>query len=163
MCPAEAVSELGLVTVRGKEVRRVRACPTAPVRLLSCEAELDVDLQGADALFLSGYNSWTDSWERPVDARMRGLARVPRRVVDKWVLDGSGDYRFTPEDEKPGHQHGFGYGYLRYGQVVGSSVGTGSVTAVCGWTRRSPAASWLPESRWSSWASPWYGGAWTVR
>ena len=116
--PAEAVSELGLVTVRGEEVRRVRACPTAPVRLLSCVAELDVDLQGADTIFLSGYNSWTDSWERPVNARMRGLARIPRRLVDKWVLDGSGDYRFTPEDERPGHQHGFGYGYLRYGQEV---------------------------------------------
>ena len=86
--------------------------------MLSCEADLDVDLQGADAIFLSGYNSWTDSVERPVKARMRGLARVPRRVVDKWVLDGSGDYRFVPEDERPGYQHGFGYGYLRYGGDV---------------------------------------------
>ena len=55
--PAEAAAELGLTTVRGKEVRRVCVCPTAPVTMLSCEADLDVDLAGADALFLSGYNS----------------------------------------------------------------------------------------------------------
>ena len=116
--PAEDAAELGLVTVRGSEARHVRVCPTAPVTILSCEADLSLNLQGADAIFLSGYNSWTDSWERSVGARMRGMARVPRRVVDKWVLDGSGDYRFVAEDERPGHQHGFCYGYLRYSNNV---------------------------------------------
>ena len=32
---------------------------------------------------------------------------MPRRVVDKYVLDGSGDYRFVEYDEQPGHLHGF--------------------------------------------------------
>lgn len=135
--PAEGAAELGLMTVRGaearREARRVRVCPTAPVTIVSLEADLDVDLQGADAIFLSGYNSWTDSVERPVKARMRGLARVPRRVVDKWVLDGSGDYRFVPEDERPGYQHGFGYGYLRYGGdvlLVGSLDETNGFTTI---------------------------------
>lgn len=116
--PADAARELGVTCVRGPQVRRVRVRPTVPVTMTACEATVSCDLALADALFLSGYNSWTDSWERPVDARMRGLARVPRRVVDKWVLDGSGDYRFVAEDERRGHQHGFGYGYLRFGEDV---------------------------------------------
>ena len=116
--PAEPAEELGLVTVRGAEVRRLRVCPKVPLTVLSCEAMLDVDLVGADAIYLSGYNSWTDSWEHPVKDRMLGLSRVPRKVVDRWALDGSGDYRFEPQDTHPGHQHGWGYGYLRYGQDV---------------------------------------------
>ena len=116
--PASLASELGLITVRGDEVRRLRVCPTVPLTVLSCEAELGCNLAGAKALFLNGYNSWTDSWERPVDARMRGLGRAPKRMVERYVLDGSGDYRFTPEDGRPGHQHGFGYGYLRYDEDV---------------------------------------------
>ena len=116
--PAEAALELGLTTVRGADVRRVSVCPTTALRVTCCEARVACDVAGADAIFLSGYNSWTDTWERAPKARMRGLARVPRAVVEKWVLDGSGDYRFTPEDERPGHQHGFGYGYLRFGETV---------------------------------------------
>jgi alpha-galactosidase len=116
--PADAARELGLSTVRGSQVRRVRVCPERDLTVLGVEACLVVDYAGADALFLNGYNSWTDSWERTPSARMRGLARVPRAVVDKWVLDGSGDYRFTREDERLGHQHGFGYGYLRFGDEV---------------------------------------------
>ncbi len=116
--PAEAALELGLTTVRGTEKRRVVVCPQVSVTMLSCEAHVDLDLKGADALFLSGYNSWTDSWEHPVNARMYGLTRVPRKVVEHWVLDGNGDYRFVPEDATPGHMHGFGYGYVRYGDDV---------------------------------------------
>ena len=121
--PADAASELGLVTVRGSQTRRVKACPECELTVLGIEARLAIDYAGADALFLNGYNSWTDSWERKPSERMRGLARVPKAVIDRWVLDGSGDYRFTREDERLGHQHGFGYGYLRHGEealLVGS-------------------------------------------
>jgi len=116
--PADAARELGIVSVRGIQARRVRVCPTIPVVITACEAKVACDIAHADAIMLSGYNSWTDTWERPVHATMRGLAGVPRSVVDKWVLDGSGDYRFTEYDLRPGHQHGFGYGYLRYGEDV---------------------------------------------
>ena len=116
--PADAVAELGLVTVRGPETRRVRVCPTVPVTMTVCEAEISCDVSGADAILLSGYNSWTDTCERKVHDRMRGLQGIPHRVIDNWVLDGSGDYRFTVADHRFGRQHGFGYGYLRYGDEV---------------------------------------------
>lgn len=116
--PADAVRELGLTTVKGQEVRRVRVCPTVPLTMAACEAQVSCNISGANAIMLSGYNSWTDTWERKVQARMRGLYGLPNRLIDKWVLDGSGDYRFTEADPGAGRQHGFGYGYLRYGKTV---------------------------------------------
>lgn len=131
--PAAAARELGLVTVRGRERRRVRVCPRGELRIVFCEAELRCDVASASAIYLNGYNSWTDSWERSVHDRMRGLRGVPRRVIDAWALDGSGDYRFTVADHRPGRQHGFGYGYLRYGTdvlLVGSLDEDGGYTTI---------------------------------
>lgn len=87
------------------------------LRVTQVAIRLDLDLAGADALYLNGYNSWTDSVERQPQEAMRNFG-VPRVAIDHWVLDGSGDYRFTPVDERRGHQHGFAYGYLRFGQEV---------------------------------------------
>ncbi len=109
---------LGVIVSGNEAVRRVAVCPANPVIITEIEATMNVALQCADALFLNGYNSWTDSVEHPVDGRMWGLARAPRRLIDKYVLDGSGDYRFVPEDVRRGHMHGFGYGYLRQGDEV---------------------------------------------
>lgn len=110
--------ELG-VTVRGnKNVRRVSVKPQVPAIIDSVEAVMHLALQDADAIFLNGYNSWTDSIERPVYDRMWGLTRAPRQIIDKYVLDASGDYRFVVEDARRGHQHGFGYGYVRQGDEV---------------------------------------------
>lgn len=110
--------ELG-IEVRGNEtVRRVNIRPVTPVAIDKIEAVMHVAIRDADALFLNGYNSWTDSVEHPVNDRMWGLTRTPSAVIDKYVLDGSGDYRFVEEDPRRGHMHGFGYGYLRQGDEV---------------------------------------------
>lgn len=110
--------ELGVV-VRGNErVRRVEIKPSAAVAIDKIEATMCVAIEDADAIYLNGYNSWTDSVERPVKDRMWGLTRAPRHLVDKYVLDGSGDYRFVEEDVRRGYMHGFGYGYLRQGDQV---------------------------------------------
>ena len=110
--------ELGVVVRGNDEVRRVVVCPEVPVIIDEVVATMSVALADADAIYLNGYNSWTDSVERPVDGRMWGLTRVPGSVVEKYALDSSGDYRFVKEDPRPGHQHGFGYGYLRQGDEV---------------------------------------------
>ena len=89
--------------------------PLEPLMVASVEATIGPDMEKATALFLNGYNSWTDSCERPLDASMAGLAHTPKAAIRHWVLDASGDYRFCPQNPKSGHQHGEGYGYLRYG------------------------------------------------
>ena len=121
--PADYARELGLVVKRlegeGFMTKRATICPTTPVNVTSISVTLlDVDVLGADAIFLSGYNSWTHSVERHPLARIRGLHGVPTALVNRWVLDNSGDYRFVPQSGLPGDQHGVGYGYLRYGTDV---------------------------------------------
>ena len=110
--------ELGVTVSGNGNVRRVFVNPEVPVHISSVEATMHVALDDADAIFLNGYNSWTDSVERGIYDRMWGLTRAPRRLIDKYVLDASGDYRFVEENNRRGHQHGFGYGYLRQGDEV---------------------------------------------
>ncbi len=116
--PAAAARELGLVTRRRAGTWRVEIAPEVPLTVRAVRAELACDVRGADAVYLNGYESWTDSFERSPWASMPGLSLVPRSLVEKHRLDWSGDYRFTREDPLPGRQHGFGYGYLRYGEGV---------------------------------------------
>lgn len=96
-------------------------------------ATLSLDLAHADTIYLNGYNSWTDSWERDPNGRMRGLWGMPRHFIDKWTLDSSGDYRFVRQDFRRGHQHGVGYGYLRRDRDVmlfGEAAPDTGVTAI---------------------------------
>ena len=97
---------------------RLVATPRHEVAITSVRATIPCRVKRYDSIFLNGYQSWTDSFERPVTARMPGLTRVPKALVDKFQLDGSGDYRFTPYSRHRGEQHGFGYGYLRLGDGV---------------------------------------------
>ncbi|MDD6693040.1 MAG: alpha-galactosidase, partial [Olsenella sp.] len=121
-----------LLDARGGRCRiLVRARERAEV--LCARVRVAVDLAGSDRLYLNGYNSWTDSVERRPQDAMVGLARTPRAVVAHWVLDASGDYRFAPQDPRPGHQHGIGYGYVRKGDVVtlfGECDPDGGVTTI---------------------------------
>lgn len=115
---SDVAFELGLRVSGDRHVRRVVVEPTVDLTIDEVVAVMHLPLADADTLYLNGYNSWTDSVERAVDDRMWGLTRVPRRLVDTYVLDGGGDYRFVPEDSRRGHQHGFGYGYVRQGSKV---------------------------------------------
>lgn len=121
--PASYARELGLEIRRrdGEEytTRRAFICPADDVVVTSISVTLnDLNVLGCDAIYLNGYNSWTDSVERHPLARIRGLRGVPTALINRWVLDGSGDYRFVEQSGLPGNQHGVGYGYLRYGDQV---------------------------------------------
>lgn len=106
------VVTLGVSLVREGECWQLCVKPRREVVIDAVETTLPAALGEATALYLNGYNSWTDSVERSPRDRMRNF-RVPRVAIRHWVLDASGDYRFVKADERPGHQHGFTYGYLR--------------------------------------------------
>ncbi|MBR1829331.1 MAG: alpha-galactosidase [Atopobiaceae bacterium] len=121
--PAELARELGLSIKRSSDydyvTRRATITPKAPLVVTSLSvAILELEVRGASSIFLSGYNSWTDSVERHPLSRIRGLRGVPTALVNRWVLDNSGDYRFVEQSGLPGNLHGVGYGYLRYGDRV---------------------------------------------
>ena len=85
--------------------------------LRSVSLKFDFPFEKHDKLFLNGYQSWTDSWERGVRGRMHSLRRVPKPLIEKFCLDRYGDNRFVSYGHKRGEQHGFSYGYVRYGKV----------------------------------------------
>ena len=54
---------------------------------------------------------------------MRGLKKIPLAIVEKWALDGGGDYRFVEYPNERGLLHGFTYATFRRGDglvLVGS-------------------------------------------
>lgn len=118
--PADAVAELGVSLTKGSQsgIWCLMANPTVELTVRTIRAELPVDLRAIDVIYHNGYQSWTDSFERRASWAMPGLLHVPHAVVDSHVLDGSGDYRFTPYKLIPGEQHGFTYCYLRTGERV---------------------------------------------
>ena len=128
----EGAGELGVEVEREGGCLRVFVCPERPVRLRPACATLAYE-DTPSAVFLNGYNSWTDSVEHRPFSTMPGIGHVPRSIVDEWVLDGSGDYRFTPYRVRPGSMHGFSYAYLRFGsrcELLGSLGEEGGFTLI---------------------------------
>ena len=89
----------------------------------SCRVALRHAFATDEQVLLNGYQSWTDTVERHPWSKMRGLKHVSPFVVDKWALDGGGDYRFATYPNERGKQHGYTYGTFRRGDglvLVGS-------------------------------------------
>ena len=79
----------------------------------SCRVALRHAFASEEWVLLNGYQSWTDTVERSPWSKMRGIKKIPPSVVDKWVLDGGGDYRFIEYPNERGRQHGFTYATFR--------------------------------------------------
>jgi len=109
----DAACPLGITLVLGPQSWRVYVHPSSPIVVDSVDVTLTLPVSEAKSVYLNGYQSWTDSVERSPWATMHSLDLVPRKIVDGYVLDGSGDYRFVTYGHRRGQQHGFGYGYLR--------------------------------------------------
>ncbi len=89
----------------------------------SCRVALRHAFATDERVLLNGYQSWTDTVERSPWAKMRGLKKVPPAIVEKWALDGGGDYRFVEYPNERGLMHGFTYATFRRGDglvLVGS-------------------------------------------
>ncbi len=112
-----AESPYGLLEVHaeaGDGLISLTAIALAPIRLTSCTVSLHRRFDPGERIVLNGYQSWTDTHELSPDSVMRGIERVPRQLVRRFALDGSGDYRFVDYDEQPGHLHGFTYATIRH-------------------------------------------------
>ena len=95
------------------EVLELAVVPTEALVVQSCSIFLRHAFTRAEKVLLNGYQSWTDTVERNPWARMRGLKGVSRYVIDRYSLDGGGDYRFTEYPNVPGKQHGRTYATFR--------------------------------------------------
>lgn len=91
--------------------------PKCAVILEACSLALSFECFAGQQILMNGYQSWTDTRERSVDEAIRGFGKVPNWVIDRWVLDGGGDYRFVDYPNERGVQHGWTYGYVREGNA----------------------------------------------
>lgn len=67
-----------------------------------------------ERIFLNGYQSWTDSYEHPINGKMRGIDHIPGNIRRKYEFSQYGDYNFHDYSYDSGELHGWSYGYVRY-------------------------------------------------
>ena len=115
-----------------REVMEVSITPSEPVLVEAYELELRHAFATEEQVLLNGYQSWTDTVERSPWAHMRGLLNVPNALVDRFVLDGGGDYRFHKYKWARGLQHGYTYATFRRGEGM---VLLGSLDESAGFTK----------------------------
>lgn len=98
------------------EVLEVAVVAARPILVEQLQVRLRHAFATDEMVLLNGYQSWTDTIERPAWSRMKGLRFVPNAVVNRWLLDGGGDYAIVDYTAKRGEQHGFTYGTFRRGE-----------------------------------------------
>ncbi len=91
---------LDLESTSEQQVRGVR---------VKCDHAFQVD----DVVFANGYQSWTDSRERPLAEPVPGLPSLLRPLYAKHQLESYGDYKFAPALGKRGVFRGHTYAYVR--------------------------------------------------
>ena len=114
---------LGFAVAYDGEALELSVTPEEPVTALFFQVKLRHAFASDEMVLANGYQSWTDTVERPAWSRMRGLNGVPKGVVDRWTLGGGGDYAIVDYSAKRGEQHGFTYATFRRGEgmvLVGS-------------------------------------------
>ena len=98
------------------EVLEVSLMPREPVVLKSCKVVLRHAFVSDELVLLNGFQSWTDTAERPAWSRMRGMWGIPKPLAKRRVFDGDGDYALVGNAVRRGIQHGFTYATFRRGE-----------------------------------------------
>ena len=101
------------------------------IRIERLRAVFECELGESDRIFLNGYQSWTDSQEHTIHDKLHGLDHLPKGIIQKYAFNRYGDYDFVNYDKRPGHLHGWSYGYVRTGPIFRFM---GSLSEDCGFT-----------------------------
>lgn len=110
-CDAYVTQDVSVLARFDGEVLSFEVTPLVPVRLERFEVEFAHVFASSERVLLNGYQSWTTTQWLPAASGMRGLDHVPRQVVERYSLDGIGDYRFA-EYGGARRQHGYSYAVL---------------------------------------------------
>ena len=94
---------------------RVR-CDAPAGTIQKITAVLPWAMEEDERLFMNGYQTWTYCPEYQKGDKIRGLAHVPKLLMDKYAFDRYGDYHFVDYPNKRGRFHGFSWCYLRRGK-----------------------------------------------
>lgn len=111
--------------VGGETLSGAVSAPEGAVRI-RCEAPagtiekitavLPWEMGEDERLFLNGYQTWTYCPEYQKRDKIRGLAYVPKFLLDRYGFDRYGDYHFVDYPSRRGRFHGFSWCYLRRGE-----------------------------------------------
>ena len=104
--------EAALGTNDSAEELRVTITPKEALTVTSCRLLFSGEFLTFKHGLFNGWQSWTDTKEVSLHSFQRGLVGTPKNIVDKWVLDSSGDYRFVKYASKPGNLHGWSFSYF---------------------------------------------------
>ena len=85
------------------------------IRMKRLEWTFPMNYSREDRIFMNGYQSWTDSWERGVKDTISRISLAGRLLSFRYHLNKYGDYRFVRTSPREGELHGFTYGYIRPG------------------------------------------------
>ncbi len=83
------------------------------LRIISLEWTIPFPFTGDERVFLNGYQSWTDSWERGINETVKPLSILGRLLNPLYKFSKYGDYEFVNTSSRSGDFHGFTYGYIR--------------------------------------------------
>ena len=104
---------LSLDIVQDENTLRVDLRTDRDIVIRHVRAVYECSYSASEAIFLNGYQSWTDSIEHTIRDKMHGLNRIPKSLIEKYAFTQYGDYTFVDYPDKPGLLHGFSYGYIR--------------------------------------------------
>jgi alpha-galactosidase len=91
------------------EKLRVSLLPSEDIALDELTVEVEHYFQGADRVFVNGFQSWTQSREFGFQERLKGLFKPLH-----WLnVSRLGDYDLHQTDQRPGRYHGYTYAYIR--------------------------------------------------
>jgi len=110
------INETSLETsleMKEASIKSVELHPKKEIKIQSVRLVGNVQVQKNTAIFMNGFQSWTDSQEVKLTAKVRGISRFAKILIRKYELDRYGDYSFVKYSRKKGRLHGFTYGYLR--------------------------------------------------
>lgn len=104
---------LEVVIIEKAPLYKVILKPKVDIELVNCMLEMYYVFKHDDRIFLNGYQSWTDSFERTIYDKMPRISMLAAPVMKKYHFDKYGDYGIVRTSKGSGEMHGFTYGYIR--------------------------------------------------
>ncbi len=91
---------------------------TAEYSPAAVSVRIPVEIEVGDTVFMNGFQSATESRERTVAEKMRGIDVVSAYTRNLFAEMVGGDYSIVKYKNKPGVTHGFSYCYFRSGDKI---------------------------------------------
>ncbi len=97
--------------------KEVHICCDIHGEIESFEAVAERVYTEGESIFMNGYQTWTYCPEYNGRSGIRGIKRIPDRVLKQYHLGQYGDYHFVDYPYKRGITHGFSWCYFRRDNV----------------------------------------------